>query len=252
MRVGLRRTRAAISIFADMLPRASTERVKSELKWLTDELAAAREIDVFMRKKVAPATRRSISKRGARALKSEFAARQREAFARAVTAVGSSRYRLLLIDVHEWLETQIAARAEIARTAVDRFAEDVLYHRLRKIRKDGKHLQALSAYHRHKLRIKIKKIRYAIEFFESLYEGDERKQLARLSRHLKCLQGALGSLNDLAAHREMAANAALGAPRANRRARAFVAGVILGKEEEAAKPLLKDAAKAIRQLGSAS
>jgi inorganic triphosphatase YgiF len=252
MRVGLRRTRAAISIFADMLPRASTERVKSELKWLTGELAAAREIDVFMRKKVAPATRRSISKRGARALKSEFAARQREAFARAVTAVGSSRYRLLLIDVHEWLETQIAARAEIARTAVDRFAEDVLYHRLRKIRKDGKHLQALSAHHRHKLRIKVKKIRYAIEFFESLYEGHERKQLARLSRHLKRLQGALGSLNDLAAHREMAANAALGAPRAHRRARAFVAGVILGKEEEAAKPLLKDAAKAIRQLGSAS
>lgn len=131
MRVGLRRTRAAISIFADMLAGGRTERVKSELKWLTGELAAAREIDVFMRKKVVPATRRSISKRGERALKSEFAARQRQAFTRAATAVGSSRYRLLLIDVHEWLQTQIQPRTKAARTEVDTFASDVLQHRLK-------------------------------------------------------------------------------------------------------------------------
>jgi inorganic triphosphatase YgiF len=249
MRVGLRRTRAAISIFADMLPGRRTERVKSELKWLTNELAPARELDVFMRKKVTPATRRSISKRGARVLKKQFAARRRRAFARAAAAISSSRYRLLLIDIHEWLETQIQARTEIARTAVDRFAGGVLDHRLRKIRKDGKQLQALSAHDRHKLRIKIKKIRYAIEFFESLHAGRKRKHLAQLSGHLKGLQGALGSLNDLAAHRGMAADAALGAPRAHRRARAFVAGVLLGEEEETAKPLLKDAAKAIKQLG---
>lgn len=250
MRVGLRRTRAAISVFADMLPDASTERVKSALKWLTDELAPARELDVFFRKKVVPATRRSTAERGARALRKEFAARQRQAFARAAAAVKSSRYRLLLIDIHEWLETQIPARADIARTAVECFANDVLHHRLKKIRKDGRHLQALSAHDRHKLRIKIKKIRYAIEFFESLHEGHEHKQLARLSKRLKGLQDALGSLNDIAAHRAMASDAALRAPRAHRRARAFAAGVILGQEEEAAKTLLKDAAKAIRQLGS--
>ncbi len=138
----------------------------------------------------------------------------------------------------------------MAQIAVNRFARDVLRHRLKKICKHGKQLHALSAHDRHKLRIKIKKIRYAIEFFESLYEGHERKQLARLSKPLKDLQDALGSLNDLAAHREMAADAALHAPRAHRRARAFVAGVILGEEEAAAKPLLKDAARAIRQLGS--
>jgi CHAD domain-containing protein len=64
MRVGLRRTRAAISLFAAMLPKARTERIKSELEWLTNELAPARELDVFMRKKVEPATRDSITKRG--------------------------------------------------------------------------------------------------------------------------------------------------------------------------------------------
>ena len=48
----------------------------------------------------------------------------------------------------------------------------------------------------------------------------------------------------------MAAEAALEAPRAHRRARAFAAGAILGKEEEASKPVLKTAAKAIKHLGS--
>jgi inorganic triphosphatase YgiF len=249
MRVGLRRTRAAVSIFADMLPGPGTERVKSELKWLTNALAPARELDVFMRKKITPATRRSISKRGARAIEQEFAARRQQAFTRAGAALRSSRYRLLLIDIHEWLETQIQSRTEAARTKVDSFAEDVLHHRLRKIRKDGKHLRTLSAQDRHKLRIRIKKIRYALEFFESLHKGRERKRLTRLSRHLKGLQGMLGSLNDFAAHRKMAADAALHAPRANRRARAFTAGIMLGEEKEATRPLLKGAAKAIKQLG---
>lgn len=212
MRVGLRRTRAAISIFAEMLPIASTEHVKSELKWLTNELAPARELDVFMRKKVIPATRHGVSKRGARAIEGEFATRRRQAFTRAVAALACQRYRVLLIDIHEWLETQIQSSADAARNHAAAFAEDVLHHRLKKIRKAGKHLRALSAHDRHKLRIKIKKIRNALEFFEGFYAGRESKGLARLSKRLKGLQDALGSLNDLAAHRDMTAEAALHAP----------------------------------------
>jgi hypothetical protein len=77
----------------------------------------------------------------------------------------------------------------------------------------------------------------------------KHKELALVSESLKDLQNALGSLNDFAAHRELTAEAALNAPRAHRRARAFAAGVILGKEEEATKPLLKSAANAIKRLG---
>jgi hypothetical protein len=45
---------------------------------------------------------------------------------------------------------------------------------------------------------------------------------------------------------KITAEAALRAPRVHRRARAFVAGVILGKEEVATKPLLNKATKAIK------
>lgn len=253
MRVGLRRTRAAISVFGAVLPKAETERIKTDLKWLTNELAPAREIDVFVRKKVDPATRNAITKRGARAVKTEFDSRRRQAFARAHAAVDTSRYRRMLIDVLEWLETGTTSRPAEARKSIEDFAKEVLRRRLRKIRKDGKHLDKLSARERHKLRIKTKKLRYAVEFFDSLFSGKrDQKELARVSGKLKALQSALGSLNDFAAHREMTKNAALDAPRAHRRARAFTAGFVLGKEEEAVKPMLKSATEAVGRLGSVS
>ena len=253
MRVGLRRTRAAISLFAAMLPKARTERIKSELKWLTNELAPARELDVFMRKKVEPATRDSITKRGGHAIRKEFAAKRRQAFTRAQAALNSSRYRRLLIDCLEWLETEITRRREEARKPIQDFAGDVLRRRLKKICKVGKHLDGLSIRERHKLRIRTKKLRYALEFFDSLYPGKrDKKEVARLSERLKTLQSTLGSLNDFAAHRVMTKEAALQAPRAHRRSRAFMAGIILGKENEAIKPVLGRSVKAIKRLGSVS
>ena len=54
MRVGLRRLRAAISLFSKLLGDEETERVKSELKWLTGELAPARDLDVYVRNEIEP------------------------------------------------------------------------------------------------------------------------------------------------------------------------------------------------------
>src|SRR6185312_5345397 len=136
---------------------------------------------------------------------------------------------------------------------IEDFAGDVLRRRLKKIRKQGRQLDREAARERHKLRIRAKKVRYALEFFDSLFSRKrDQKKLMQLSKSLKSLQSALGSLNDFAAHREMTENAALHAPRPHRRARAFVAGIILGKEEEATKPLLKTAAKAVKRLGAVS
>jgi CHAD domain-containing protein len=119
----------------------------------------------------------------------------------------------------------------------------------RKLLKQGRDLDRLSVHERHKFRIAVKKIRYAVEFFESLFPGKrKRRQIGRLSKHLKEIQDALGSLNDFIAHRKLAADVALKAPVQNRRARAFVSGVVLGREEEAAKPLMKIAIREVRKL----
>lgn len=249
MRVGLRRLRAAISIFSKLLPRMRTEKIKTELKWLTGELAPAREIDVFVQEKLARFRQELAPARGRRAIEQEFKSRRERALRRAREAVSSDRYRTLLVDLLEWIETGPDLSQEAAGLPIRKFATETLRRRLKKARKIGSHLQALSTRERHKFRIRVKKIRYGVDFFDSVLAGKrQKKELARLSKHLKKIQDALGSLNDFAAHRNMASGMALDAPRPNRRARALVSGIVLGREQEGARPLLKLALAEVKKL----
>ncbi|MFL6817189.1 MAG: CHAD domain-containing protein [Bradyrhizobium sp.] len=247
MRVGLRRLRAAISLFSGLVPER-TEEIKNELKWLTSELAPAREIDVF-KQKIGRRALKVVPLEGTKALEEEFAARGNAAIEHARNAVSSERYRTLLITLLQWIELSQDAPDRGARIKTVKFARKELHRRLKKVGKTGRALKNLSGRERHKFRIKIKKARYAVEFFESLFPGKhDRKQLTRLFDHLKNVQDALGSLNDFIAHQRMAADVALNAPAQNRRARAFASGVVLGREDVAVKPLVKTAAKEVAAL----
>ncbi|WP_028351525.1 CYTH and CHAD domain-containing protein [Bradyrhizobium murdochi] len=248
MRVGLRRLRAAISLFSNALPQTKTEEIKTELRWLTNELARARELDVFLEEKIGPVAREITPQRGGKAIAKHFAEKRAEALAQARRAVDSPRCRALLVDVLEWIEAQ-HGQTDAANSDLGEFAAELVNRRLRRAHKDAGKLQKMTAPERHKFRIRMKKLRYAAEFFESLFRSKrERKVLARLSKHTKKIQDALGSLNDFIADRKMAAEAALKAPSQDRRARAYVSGIIVGREEEQAKPLMKAAAKELRAL----
>jgi CHAD domain-containing protein len=62
------------------------------------------------------------------------------------------------------------------------------------LRKRSRHFRRLSAHDRHRLRIAVKKLRYAIELLESLYdERDARPFVKRLKR----VQDELGYANDV-------------------------------------------------------
>ena len=246
MRVGLRRTRAAISLFDDVLPRASTKRIKEELKWLTAELAPAREIDVFLKERISPITKTGVPKRGSRAIEEKFTAQRIKTFKRARRAVGSPRFRRLLIDVIEWIETRKAPSG--GNKLIGPYAAKLLDRRIKKARKQGKRLGEFSPTQRHRLRIRIKKIRYALDFFERLYADGDRKEIAQLLSRLKKAQSALGALNDFMAHRKMATKAALAAPQANRRAQAFASGFLVGREHEATSGLLNAACDQLQCL----
>ncbi|MDH2355497.1 CHAD domain-containing protein [Bradyrhizobium sp. SSUT112] len=249
MRVGLRRLRAAVSLFSKVLSGTKVEVIKSELKWLTGELAPAHEIDVFVKENIEPASRDALLRRGGKAIKQEFCDRRDLAFDRARKAVNSERFRSLLIDTLEWIESDRTIATERAEMPIAEFVSAVLDRRIRKARKDGRHLDRMSPGARHKFRIRAKKIRYATEFFGSLFDGKgERKRLARISKHLKRIQDALGTLNDFIAHREMAVDAALHMPRRNGRAGAFASGVVVGREDRAIRPLLAVAAREARAL----
>ena len=94
----------------------------------------------------------------------------------------------------------------------------------------------MSAAERHRLRIRGKKLRYAVEFFADVFPGKKnaKRRNAALSA-LKELQDALGALNDIATREKLASHVALAKrPRAKERTareRAFAAGVIFGEQE---------------------
>jgi inorganic triphosphatase YgiF len=211
MRVGLRRLRAAISMFSKALPAAKTEEIKAELRWLTNELAPARELDVFLQEKIDPVAREITSQRGGKAIARQFAKKRTEALERVRTAVNSPRCRALLIDVLEWIEAQ-RGRTGVATSELGESAAELLDRRMRKAHKDAEKLQEMTARERHKFRISMKKLRYAAEFFESLFRSKrERKALARLSKHAKKIQDCSGLAQRL--HCRPKAGGRGGAPR---------------------------------------
>ncbi len=74
-------------------------------------------------------------------------------------------------------------------------ADRLLVKRRKEALRRGAHFTRQSAEHRHELRIALKKLRYATEFFRSLYD---RKSVQRYLHRLTDLQSALGHLNDVA------------------------------------------------------
>jgi len=72
MRVGLRRLRAAMSLFAALLRDPQTAAIKNELKWLAGELGPARELEVLVNRVVAPMKRQRRRWRGMPSLSHEF------------------------------------------------------------------------------------------------------------------------------------------------------------------------------------
>ena len=252
MRVGLRRLRAAMSLFSKLLGDQETERVKSELKWLTGELAPARDIDVYVRNEIEPLRGAAPARRGMKELAGGLTLRRDAAFGKARAAVESRRYRSLLLDTLQWLETgDWAKRARYYKhRPIERFAADIFARRTKKAMKKAKRIRQLDSQQRHKLRIAVKKLRYAGDFFGHLFASrTAKKRLPVFKARLTDLQDRLGALNDIQVHQKLAPKLAAGKPRAKAaRAQAFAVGVVSGREQGEIEPLLNAADKNARKF----
>ncbi len=198
MRVGLRRLRAAISIFSDVVSDGGEELIKGDLKWITQELGPARDLDVFAADVLKPLQKAHPKDPGVRAAFRDFEERRKAAYVRAIDSLRSERHRRALLNLAEWVEVGAWASGEAAQRPVIELAGAEL-SRLRKgIRKRGRDLRHISAAERHKLRIRAKRLRYATEFFANTFPGERNvKRRDELLSALKDLQDALGGLNDL-------------------------------------------------------
>jgi inorganic triphosphatase YgiF len=254
MRVGLRRLRAAMSLFRILLHGPQTAAIKAQLKWLTGELSPARELEVLVNRVVAPMRKRRRRWRGMPSLSHEIAERRDAALKRAQDAVDSAGFRVLTLDVAAWLEAGqwTSPLDDLVRDQGDLpigdFAADQLARRWRKVRKKGKTLAQLDARSRHKFRIQTKKLRYATEFFSGLYTSKRAvKRRKQFLPALERLQDGLGDLNDIAVHEERISAMGIRDWNFNPN-RVFAAGLLTGREDARIESAMTGAMKAYADL----
>lgn len=228
MRVALRRLRSALSLFKPLLGGAEAEAITGELKWITGELGGARDLDVFIAEILGPVAAASPEDAMLAALMEDFRARRDAAYAQALEAVASPRFTRMVLDVSAWLEAGawLSPDDEMARARLDSpvrgLAADILGRRHAKALKKGRHFARLDAEHRHDVRIVVKKLRYASEFFASLFSAKKAKAFRKA---LAGVQDHLGSLNDVAVAQDLLRTTAIDTPDTGR---AYAAGEVAG------------------------
>jgi triphosphatase len=264
MRVAIRRLRAAISLFGQMLAGRQVEAIKAKLKWIAKALGPARELDVFV-ERVVKRVEADEPTNGAAwvSVNRDVHSRRRGAFSRAEDAVASARYRDIVLDTLEWIEAGDWTRNndDFARALRERpvaiGAAEELRRRFRKIRRQGARLAGLDRQRRHKLRIKVKKLRYAADFFATVFSGKKSaRRRKKFLTKLKEMQDALGDLNDILVHEGLSksivdAGGRTGKPRNRRLDVAFAAGRLSGREEERFSAVMRDAERTYKAFAKA-
>jgi triphosphatase len=198
MRVALRRLRSALTIFKDVLPADDRAWLQREAKFLIGGLGGARDWDVFVEELLSPVLAARPDDEGLKVLEQAVSRQRRLAYERAWQTLGSPRYLKFALELEAWLIERGWRRRDppdgLERRLIE-LAAAVLDRRHRKAIKLGRKFDRLSDDALHRLRISLKKLRYATEFFATLHgKGETKPYLASLRR----LQDDLGHLNDLA------------------------------------------------------
>jgi inorganic triphosphatase YgiF len=200
-RVALRRLRSALSVFNRAFPRAAFEQQIAELRWLGGFLGPARDWDVFATETLPAVCAAFPGEAGLHWLIERTAELRAGADASAREAVASARYTALLLKLtgvlmrEPWLQLADDTAAAQRSQPLLEFAAGMLAQRQKKLLKSGHHVAELDPAGLHALRIEIKKLRYAAEFFSALYE---KKDVREYLNALAALQELLGGLNDAA------------------------------------------------------
>ncbi|HET9763878.1 MAG TPA: CHAD domain-containing protein, partial [Casimicrobiaceae bacterium] len=205
-RVGLRRLRSALRIFRGGFGRQLGRDMRADCRWLSRVTGEARDLDVFIESMLGTADRGSALER--RAKHARAAARRAVAI-----ALASERYTRFVLRFARWLATEDeTVDRDLMATAAS--ALDRKYDRaMRGLR----HLERLDAAGRHRVRIELKRLRYACEMLGGLYG---REAVAAYADAAARLQDDLGVEADaMAALRLLEQLAADGASHATLRRR---------------------------------
>jgi len=206
LRVGVRRLRAAVSLFRPLMQEYVQEQLREELSWLQTGLGPARDWDVFQLETLQPIARRMPEETALQPMIEAVERLRQEARKTAEETLTDHRYAMLMLRLELWLREgswQASGAAGYGETPLGRpgdqpaadFAQEALGKRVKQLMKRGRKRDEAVAESLHALRIAGKKLRYATEFFRGILKKSESKEVIAA---IKELQDCLGSLNDAA------------------------------------------------------
>ena len=228
LRVGVRRLLSAVRVFRPLLKRKRADAVVRPLRDMMRVFGAARDWDVFRETLAhAEAAKALVARAGQKRAVARRAAR---------TLVSSAAFQNAQLRALRWLHSDPwrsdAARAEPLR----RFARRSLERMHAKLLKRARRVDWRDAPARHSVRIAVKRLRYACDFFSACFA--HQAVLPFLAR-LAARQDTLGELNDVAVGRALLAEL-VAKDQAVREAAAPVRQWLARRERELIASLAKD------------
>lgn len=203
MRVAMRRLRAALRVFSPLLPASFTSALKDAFTPLMVQLGQVRDLDVLHADIAAPVLaamakkQRSKHKSPLASLLAAIGQQRQHTRKQAIALLDSPAYGHALLIALQTLHQQEPDSSSNTLTRspkLPRFAA-------KRLHSAGQHVaRRIRAVHHenpeslHDLRIAIKRLRYALDFFSPL---TELKNLQPILPQLMHLQETLGQLNDL-------------------------------------------------------
>lgn len=236
-RIALRRLRSAFKIYRPLLRRKRIEPIEDSVRWLGKVLGTARDLDVLHADLLAPAIEALGEGKQLAPLIDRLQGKTAAAYQAVGEALASERYRHFLIDLCALAHADDLGKSGDDRPSLEQplldLASNALSRAHRKLLQRGEGFETLSKTERHEVRIALKRLRYALDFFGGVFhDGPKKKFIKTLAR----LQDDLGRMNDVAVAETMLAQlvgiagnatepAAPGIPQGQL---AFAAGGILG------------------------
>ena len=248
VRVGVRRLRATFKVLKGATDPIRAGAMKRECDWLARELELARDIDVF-------ADRHLASSEGCDSVDPQLVAfhtRVLEAQAlaadKAAKAFRSARFARFLLDLTAWAELPGMAadspdQIALASGLASRLGRERLTSLARRVRKAGRRYDDLEPLARHRLRLKVKTLRYAAEALAGAFRTSS-ENVSRYLNTAKLLQDRLGDINDI----EGARNTAIKIVGARASELAFTAGILVADQSSQHPKLIRQSQKALRRF----
>lgn len=165
-RVAIRRLRSAFSLGRQLLGEdLEAQKLKAQLRASALPLGEARDLDVLLASPRLPPdhpARPALERRSA------------AAHLLAGETLRGATWNALLVEVTDWINSGLADPDHPgSRQPGLPFAVEALDHRLRRIRSVVPRLSHIDEHDRHRVRIETKKLRYGIQFLESLFADSD-------------------------------------------------------------------------------